>query len=457
MAVQNFYGDETGLSTHGQNTIIHYYDKAGVKAANAIAVYAQWSDRRSMPLKRGKTYKVSKWLHIYDREVIDGEFATKGYLTARNIVDVSAGLDSATLAEGAGAVNKQSIKKVTIETGFARYGEMLDYTDEVEMFAEDMVQVHYREELGLLANRRAEDLIQLDMLTTTTAMYPGTAASMVTVGTDSLIADGSSLDGSVDELSRISYDLIRKGIRKLVRNRAIKNTSIVTGSTKIDTRTINKAFYAIIGPEIKYDLENVVRGNVTDNGKTEYAYVPAYKYADASNLAEGEVGAMNDARFIESESQVVYRGAGNLATGWYGTEVDNVTPVTTTVYGTEADAIAGEVGTAAVAVGPYLGDLATSVHTAPTATALNTFTGGSDYQDTEERFDVFPILFPTKGSFATVGLKGHGKIKFNAQPPSKIELSNPYGTQGFFSYNMWYSGIILREERLLKIMVCASA
>lgn len=447
--VDNVYGDATGLSSHGQNTIVHYYDKAGVKAANAIAVYAQFADRRSMPLKMGKTYKVSKWLHIFDRETTDGEFAAKGYLTARSIADVSGGMP--TLAEGSGVANKQAIKKVTIETSFARYGEMIDYTDEVEMFSEDSVQVHYREELGLLANRRSEDLVQLDMLSTTNVMYPGVATSLLTTG-----IDVTALDGTTDDLSRVSYDLIRKGVRKLVRNRAVKNTSIVTGSTKIDTRVINKAFYAIIGPEIKFDLENVVRGNVTDNGKTEYAYVPAYKYADASNLAEGEVGAMNDVRFIESESQLVYRGAGAIASGWYGTEVDNTTPVTTTRYATEALAIAGEVGTAAVEA-PYVGELAATTHDAASAAALNTFTGGSDYVDTHDRFDVFPILFPTKGSFATVGLKGHGKIKFNAQAPQKIELSNPYGTQGFFSYNMWYGGIILREERLLKMLVCASA
>lgn len=412
--VDNVYGTttrEAGLSTHGQNTVTHYYDKAGVKAANAIAVYAQWADRRSMPLKMGSTYKVSKWLHIYDRETDAGDFAAKGYLTARNIVDVSAGMPS--LAEGAGAVNKVTIKKVTIETKFSRYGEMLDYTDEVEMFAEDMVQVHYREELGHLANIRAEDLIQLDMLATTTVMLPGSAASLSTVGVDTTAADGTT-----DDLSKVNYDLIRKVVRKLVRNRAVKNTSIVTGSTKIDTRVINKAFYAIIGPEVKFDLEGLTRGVGTEK---EYVYVPAYKYASAANLAEGEVGAMNDVRFIESESQLAYPGAGE------------------------------EVPTS------YVGDLAHTVLNATSAAALNSFTGTSDYADAEDRFDVFPILFPTKGSFATVGLKGHGKIKFNAQAPSKLELSNPYGTTGFFSYNMWYAGIILREERLVKVLVAASA
>lgn len=416
----NVYNGVSGNSTHGQNTIVHYYDKAGVKAANAQAVYAQFADRRSMPLKRGMTYKVSKWLHIYDREVTDGDFAAKGYLTARNIADVSEGLfatdgTGAALSEGAGAVNKRTIKKVTIDTSFARYGEMIDYTDEVEMFSEDMVQVHYREELGKLANIRSEDLIQLDMLATTTVMYSGSATSLSTVGTD--VTDTAGAD---DELAQVNYDLIRKGVRKLVRNRAEKNTSIVTGSTKVDTRTVNKAFYAIVGPEVKFDLENVVRGTVSDNGTTEYAYIPAYKYGAASNLAEGEVGAMGDVRFIESETAVTYRGA--------GAEVPD----------------------------SYAGTLSTTTLDSTSAASLNSFTGTSDYADTEERFDVFPVLFPTKGAFATVGLKGHNKIKFNSQPPSKIELGNPYGTTGFFSYNMWYAGIILREERLMKMLVAAT-
>ena len=421
--VDNTYSRSNGLSTHGQNTIVHYYDKAGVKAANAVAIYAQWADRRSMPLKMGTTYKVSKWLHIYDREVLDGDFATKGYLSSRNIAAVSDGLPG--LTEGAGAVNKVTIKKVTIDTQFSRYGEMLDYTDEVEMFSEDAVQVHYREELGALANVRAEDLIQLDMLATTTVMYSGTATSMITIG-DSIPDDAGGVAGDDDATTAITYDFIRKAVRKLVRNRCVKNTSIVTGSTKIDTRNVNKAFYAIVGPEIKYDLEGIVKGS-TGVGQ-EYAYVPAYKYADATNLAEGEVGAMNDIRFIESESALVYAGAGGLTASL-------VTP--------------GD--------GEYVGSLAHTTHDAASAALLNTFTGGSAYLDTEDRYDVFPILIPTKGSFATVGLKGNGKIKFNSQAPSKIELSNPYGTQGFFSYNMWYAGIILREERLLKILTAASA
>ena len=391
--MSNVYGNGIN-STQGANTIVHYYDRAGIKAANRVDVYGQFADRNSMPTKMGKTFKINKWLHMYDRSLGDADFAAKGFMTARTAAEVSTALTNATLAEGAGAVNKRTVHKVTVETTLARYGEMIAYTDEVELFSEDAVQVKYREELGELANSRMEDLIQLDMLGTTTAMYAGTATSKATIGAS------VATDGSEDAEWKVSYDLIRKAVRKLTRNRAKKNTQIVTGSTKIGTQPIAKAFYAIIDADVKADLESLVRGS---GAETEFVYVPAHKYAAAGNLANGEVGAMHEVRFIESESAVVYAGEGaTVPTGYVGSL-----------------AYTGTIGSGA-------------------------------------KFDVHPILFPTEGAFATVGLKGNGKVKFHAKAPGEIEIGNPYGTQGFFSYNFFYGGIILQEERLLALYVGAS-
>ena len=384
----NVYGN--GLnSTAGANTVVHYYDRAGIKAANRKNIYGQFVSRKEMPNKMGKTFKISKFLHMYDRALSDADFAAKGYMTARTADEVSLALTNASLAEGAGAVNKRSLQKITVDTSFARYGEMIDYTDEVDLFSEDYIQVKYREELGELANSRMEDLIQLDMLGTGTVLYSGTATSKGTIG------DSIATDGSEDANWLVSYDLIRKAVRKLVRNRAKKNTTIVTGSTKIDTKTIAASYYAIIDADVKTDLENITRGTSYEK---HYAYVPFHKYGDATKAAEGEVGSMYEVRFIESESAVVYAGKG-----------------------------------ATVPVG-YNGSLA--------------YTGTIG---TDAKFDVHAILFPTENAFATVGLKGQGKIKFNAQDPSKVELINPYGTQGFFSYNFWYAGLILEEEKLLAV------
>ena len=73
------------------------------------------------------------------------------------------------------------------------------------------------------------------------------------------------------------------------------------------------------------------------------------------------------------------------------------------------------------------------------------------------KFNVFPILFPTKDAFATLGLKGIGKVVFNAKAPNEVELGNPYGTKGFFSANMFYAGIALQPEKLARVNVLATA
>ena len=383
-------------SSQGANTIVHFYDRAGIKAANRTNVYGQFASKKEMPTKYGKTFKISKFMHMYDRADNAGDFASLGYMTGRSLTDLQTLLaatdgSGAKLTEGAGATNERSLQKITLETSLARYGEMIKYTDEVDLFSEDSMQVRYREELGELANSRYEDLLQLDLLATPTKMYSGTATSMATLGAS------IATDGSEDADWKVSYGLISKAVRKLTRNCAKKNTSIVTGSVKIDSKTLAPAYYAIIDADVKSDLEGLTRGT---GAETEFVYIPAHKYGAASTLAEGEVGAMHEVRFIESEAAVV------------------------------------EFGKGATVPGSYAGNLA--------------FTGtiGSG-----AKFDVHPILFPTQDAFATVGLKGQGKIKFNSKAPSEVELSNPYGTTGFFSYNFFYASILLRPEAVLRLDV----
>jgi N4-gp56 family major capsid protein len=443
----NIYGNGTTTATAGANTIVHYYDRAGINAANRVNVYQQFADRKSMPQKYGKTFKISRFEHMYDRSFSNGDFATKGYLTSRDIADLTTSLTSATLAEGAADVNKRSLTKVTVSTEFARYGEMIDYTDEVDIWSEDYIQVKYREELGELANSRMEDLLQRDMLSTATVLYPAAAGAMSDIGLD------SAADGSDDADWTVSYDLIRKAVRKLVRNRAKKNTTIVSGSNKIGTTPVARSYYAIIGADVKSDLENLTRGSTYS---TEFVYTPAHKYAAASTLAEGEVGSMHEVRFIEAESAAVYRGSGAPVTfGYAGNlQVTEATDVWEVYNPTGGTITLSTSATTTVDILTLTGTILTETERAY-AEANDATDYGNLTVTAGSRFDAFPILFPTEGSFATVGLKGLEKIKFNAKSPAQLENGNPYGTTGFFSYNFFYAGIILREETLLKVLVAA--
>jgi N4-gp56 family major capsid protein len=396
----NVYGNGTTTASAGANNVVIYYDIAGVKAANARNIYQQFASRKDMPTNMGKTFKISKFLKMYDRDQFDSnglvttEFSKYGYLTGRAFADVQSSLTAAALSEGAGSTNQRSIKKITMQASLARYGEMIEYTDEVDLFSEDMIQVRYREELGDLANQRMEDLLQLDMLSTPTRMYSGVATSRTTVG-GSVVADGTT-----DATARVSYDLIRTATRKLLANRAKKKTSMIEGSVSIGTKPVASSYYAVVSSSVKADLESLTRGATYEK---EFVWNPVEKYGNAKSLAEGEVGAIHEVRFIESESAITYRGAG--------------------------------------------------------ATVPTNYAGNLQYTGTigtDAKFDVFPILFPTEGAFATVGLKGKGKITFNSASPSEVSMVNPYGTKGFFSYNFFYAGLILEPEKLLVVEVAAS-
>ena len=286
------YGNGTTTATSGANTITHFYDRMGIKAATDENIFAQVASRRNMPMKYGKTYKVSTWLHILDDANVnnqgldkDGKVIADGnaYGSTRDIGSVTTGMP--TLAEGAGRVNRVGVVKKTIETSLKRLGNFIEYNDEVDKFSEDSVQVHYREELGYMAGQVQDDLVQIDMIN---------AAGIV------------AYTGSHTKISEIvageypTYNLIRTTCKQLFVNKAKKNKTIVSGSVKIDTRTINSAWLAFISSDMKYVLEGVK----DNDGKT--AWIPAYKYAAAGTLAKGEVGAIHDTRFIEAPRMMGY-------------------------------------------------------------------------------------------------------------------------------------------------------
>jgi N4-gp56 family major capsid protein len=386
------YGNGTN-STSGANTIVHRYDRAGVRAATADLVYAQFADSKSMPQKYGKTYKISMWEQILDGDGVTGKGldkdgnATTGnlYGRSRDIGDITAGLP--VLGEGANDVNRVVVTKKTGEVTFNRFGLYLEFTDEVELFSEDRTQMIYREMLGDAAKQVNEDLIQKDMLSGSNVYYVGSATSRATVGQDTTDAGGAD-----DSDSIIGYDDVRKIVATLNSNRAKKFTSIITGSTKVDTKTINASYVGIVGPEVKYDLQGIA------DMHSRPAWIPVNQYGSAGTLMSNEVGAINEMRFIETERAMKFIGDG------------------------------------AAIPDSYTGTLAND---------------GSN-------FNVYPILCPTEGAFATVGLQGWGKMKFKSKAPGGVEQEDKFGVKGFFSVNWFYASIILDQSKLLRVETCAT-
>lgn len=402
-------------SSNGANVRVDALREKAIRASKREIIFEQLCDKQTMPLNYGKTLKVHKTLYILD----DGNTNDQGldqagnaqtgtstvlpsdpgavvgggnlYGSSRSVVDVSAGMPL--LAEGAGRVNRVGMTRITREGTLIRMGAFLEYTDEVELFSDQKMEVQYYEKMGELAAELYDDYLQKELLGAAgLEVYGGEATSLLTL---------TGVDAAVPSI--LSYGLIRDVQIALKANLARKTTEIITGSTKIGTVPVNASWFAYCGATSTVELEKL------QDDFNERAYTPARMYAAAGNLAKGEVGAVHSTRFIEAERMMNFDGAGAVAT-------------------TNA------------------GGYKTTVLTAAQATARGQ-SGAGEY------FDGFPIMYVTKGAFATIGLQGNNKIRFLAKKPTgEPTQADPYALMGLYSFNFFAGSIVLEPEKIARIV-----
>jgi N4-gp56 family major capsid protein len=163
-----------------------------------------------------------------------------------------------------------------------QYGDYVTMTDVVDFETPDPILT---ETAQILGDQMADTLDQItrDILTAgTNVFYGGTAVSTITVTTTDLI------DAIV----------VKKVIRLLKVNKTRKVTSMVDPTTGYNTTPINTAYIGLVHPNTTYDLKNAT------------GFIPVEKYASQKNVMDGEVGALDEVRFVESTNAKVFLGAG---------------------------------------------------------------------------------------------------------------------------------------------------
>jgi N4-gp56 family major capsid protein len=395
------YGNGTTTASNGANVRVDALIEKGIRTAKKDIVFEQLCDSRTMPLNMGKTLKVHKTLYILDDANTnnqgldsDGNATTYGnlYGSSRSVVDVTDGLPL--LSEGAGRVNRVGVTRITKEGTLTRMGAFLEYTDEVDKFSDAKMEIQYYEKMGELAAELYDDYLQKELLGACgIEVYGGAATSLLTVaGTDDTNTIASDLE----------YETILDVEDMLEANYAKMNTSIIDGSRNVGTVPVNASFFAYCGRDTVRSL------NGLQDDFSQKAFVPARMYAAAGNLAKNEVGAVHSTRFIQAQRMMRY------------------------------DACGAEVG-----ANPVGGYKATTVNAAGAAlrgqAAAGTF------------YDGLPIIYVTKGAFATVGLNGNKKINFLSKKPGTATYEDPHGLQGIYSFNFFAGSISLEPEKMARI------
>lgn len=352
------------------------------------------ADVTSMPKHFGKTIKKYYYVPLLDdRNVNDQGINAAGatiangnlYGSSKDIGTIVAAIPE--LNESGGRVNRVGVTRLEREGSISNLGFFAEYTEDSLQFDTDaMLYEHMTRELLRGANELTEDLLQIDLLNGASTIYfSGAATSDITM---------TGEDGATASI--VDYDDLQRLQVTLNDNRTPKQTKMIKGSTMTDTRTIRDGRVMYIGSAIENQIRNMV------NAAGNEVFVPAHQYADASNIMNGEIGAIAGFRFVVVPEMHYWAGAG-----------------------------------AAVVT-------------------------NDGYQETDDNYDIHPMLVVGEESFTTIGFASGGnsfkfKIIKKAPGAANADRTDPYGKTGFFSIEWWYGTMILRPERLAIIKTLALA
>ncbi len=379
---ERIYGDGTNSSI-GPQLNTYYYDKKALIEIAKEQYFGQLADTTSMPKHFGK--KIKKYLYLPlldDRNINDqGIDATGATIANGNLYGSSKDVGTIvgklpTLTEHGGRVNRVGFKRIEVEGTMAKFGFFDEYSQEsIDFDTDSQLQMHIRRETTRGANEITEAQLQIDLLNAAGVIRYGGAATQ----------DSEITGESTDVISVPSYEGLMKTGITLDDNKAPKNTKMITGSRLIDTKTIDNARYIYIGSELLPTLKRM------KDLHGEKAFVDARHYAAAGTLAKGEIGAIDQFRFILVPEMFHWAGKGKAETA-----------------------------------------------------------ANAGYRATGGFYDIFPMLTVGSGSFTTIGFQTSGKkVKWKINhkaPDSNVNTWDPYGETGFYSIKWYYGFLVQRPE-----------
>lgn len=237
----------------------NFYSRALLMRAVSNFVHTKYGQVRDIPRKAGAS-------------VI--KFRRYGNLSAATTA----------LTEGVTPVGSQmSVTDITATV--AQYGDYVTFTDVVDYESQDAVLTEFAEILGDQAGDTLDQLARDVLAAGTTVTYIGQSARTAIATTDLITATA-----------------VRQAVRTLKNNKAKRVTRMINATTGIATEPVSAAYIGICHPSATYDLQD------------ETGWVPVEKYASTMSVMEGEVGKLNDVRFIETPNAKVFTsgGAGSI-------------------------------------------------------------------------------------------------------------------------------------------------
>lgn len=294
----HIYGNNnppTALKT--QQLQPYAFERKALIDARKEQYFGQLSNTKAMPKNSGKTIKQYHYLPILDdRNINDlGLDASGAVITDGNLYGSSKDVGTIpskfpVLSETGGKVNRVGVTRRTIESNLEKFGFYTDFsTDLLALDSDAELLSHITRELMNAAVEIHEDLLQKDLLNAAgTVRYVGTATSNATLSATSEL--------TYNDLMRLTIDLDNA--------RCPKQTTVITGTRLIDTKTIPSCRVAYVGSELIPTLEAM------KDPHNRPALVPVQQYAAGTTVLNGEYGAIAGFRIIVVPEMMKWAGKG---------------------------------------------------------------------------------------------------------------------------------------------------
>jgi N4-gp56 family major capsid protein len=296
-------GSKSSIDVGGNGTQMEtfFYLKKAIITARKEQYFTPLASVINMPKNYGKTIKVFEYVPLLDdRNVSDQGIDAAGatisngnlYGSSKDVGTITAKMP--TLTEGGGRVNRVGFTRIQREGSIFKFGFFTEFTQESLDFDTDAeLMDHLSTELMNGAVQLTEAVLQKDLLAAVgVIVYAGAATTKGTV-----TAEGATP-------SIVSYANLMRLDQILTDNRTPKQTTVITGSRLIDTKTLPAARVMFIGSELVPTIKAM------KDLHNERAFIPVQRYGDAGTVLNGEIGTVDAFRIVQVPEMLNWAGLG---------------------------------------------------------------------------------------------------------------------------------------------------
>ena len=248
------------------SAVNNFYSRTMLKAARPILVHLNWAQVKDLPMKSSEVIKFRRYSLLSANTTALSEGVTPSG-TVLAVTDVTATI--------------------------ALYGDFVTLTDFLQMTTLDPLLTETADLLGQQAGNSLDQIARDVIVAGSTVQYASTAAART----------------DITASMKLTRQEIREAVRTLQSNDAAKITRMVNASTGFNTTPLNAAFVGIISENTLYDLKN------------ETGWVPVQEYATQQNIMPGEVGSLDEVRFVMTTNAKIFAAGGAGSVDVHGTMI----------------------------------------------------------------------------------------------------------------------------------------